>query len=276
MPAPTTGSPGEGILDRWGMHLEVGAVVVATVGFVLGARSVDPGSVYRGLDAWQYLGNALSLQTGDGALYHPFRDPLHAALVAKLSGPAGGLREAAEWISLLSVTATIPLVWGLGRVAFGRLVGLLAMVLWVENPDIYLFGGYHGSYALLGAATTAGLGATLLAVHRDLRWTVVAGLAMGLAWATDQRAISWTLVASVGLALSGWRHPAWRRRLGASLGLLVLAGTLGTASGTLAPVPLASLSERVLNQRTKTAISGPAWRPGQLDDGSQTLPCEDP
>ena len=85
------------------------------------------------------------------------------------------------WVIALSV-ASIPMVFGLGRRAFNRWVGLVAAVVWTVIPYAIHFGRIARTES---AATLFGLVALYGCVRAwrepRLRWWVLAGLGVGLA-----------------------------------------------------------------------------------------------
>ena len=184
-------------------------VAAAVAWYFCATTHVSPGDRDMGLDPWQYLGNALAVARGEWGLFHPWRGVLHGWLVGKLMVPVGDLRRAAELLSLVSMCGAVLGTWFLGRLLLGRWVGILAAWMFAIQPDLALFGMYHGVYGLLTVLVVLGL--------IGLAWTVrtmeagrsfwvaafVTGALFGLAWASDGRGLGIGIAGAVGLVVVG-------------------------------------------------------------------------
>ncbi|MES2645147.1 MAG: hypothetical protein V4850_37010 [Myxococcota bacterium] len=226
-----------------------------------------------GTDWFAYLGNAVAAGDREWAQYHDWRGPLHAWACLALVPLSSGLIAASQHLSLLCATALVPLTWWIGRMLLGRWPALLATALLAGWADLRLFAVYSTPYALLAATGTLGIALTVASQKRPVL-VVPAGIALGLAIATDLRGVPFAvavvlaaLLAAVPRSENAW--PRERLRRVAVVGGLALATTL-TGAGLLGalPVRLVPLTEQVALQRDLNAREGV----GACDPQGDTLP----
>ncbi len=283
-----------GARPRVPARVEVPAVVVITALFVASALPVlDPGRPI-GTDWMSYLKNAIAIATGDWGLYQRWRGPGYAWASLGATALTGSLVAGSILVSFLAATALVPLTALLGRRIAGPEAGILAAALMAGWADLRIHAVSSTPYALYAALVLAGTVAILgpgaaraadgtsgppapgPATRRGWSpWRAggracLAGLAFGLAFATDQRAApiaGIVIIGEVGATAVDWlrsRGAAARSlgppRPGLRLATLALAALVATAvgAGTVAtfPVPLLSLDEQVALQRDLHAREG--------------------
>ena len=125
--------------------------------------------------------------------------------------------------------ATVYLTYRLGRVAFGRTVGLLAAAVLAVAPGAVYYADTARVDVPEACFTTAALLAGLAVMRRgQVRDYLIAGLLAGLAMSTKQTAV-WVVPALVLAHAFHARRPALAdRRLALMLGALVAGGLIGT------------------------------------------------
>lgn len=247
------------------------AVVAGVVAAFAVSVAVLPSADQPMGDGWmRYLRNAVVLQEHEWGRWQQWRAPLHAWICLRLAGPAGGLVEANQWVSAVSVTLSLPLSWWIGRRAVGRwpaLVGLGILAGWADlrvlalqtipYPLLTLFllaAVVCAAEALLGHAGAPAPGAERRrADRRPYPWALGAGVFMGLAWGTDLRGSALT-AALCGLAVLACAHPRvrWRGLVVAGC-IAVVAVPLSMVLLGLVEVELFSLQEQVKLQRNLNA-----------------------
>ncbi len=235
----------------WRLLAELALVLGAATALLVRVRLATPHDVLSGLDAWQYLGNALAVAEGDAALFHPWRGPLHAWILAALMGPVGSLREAAAWVSALGVAGMVPLCWWLGRTLAGPVAGLLGALLLAATPELVPIGASHGAYGLFALLCSAGF-ALACAARGSPGW-IGAGVLFGLAALCDGRGLVFAGAAAAGLLLARQR---WQGRVGPALLLLLAFGLVRVMAIPLQPVEPLPVAEQVQVQRARTAKAG--------------------
>jgi len=150
--------------------------------------------------------------------------PGHPAALA-IGEWLGGL----QWVTTVSATLTVPLVFGIARRLFDQRTALLSLPMLLVSP-YFLF----SSATLLAHSTVAVLLMTFvyaaLRVHEDpctIRWWLLVGLSLG--WAGLTRPFSAPAFAApwlVWLAVRLWRARSPRASIGAGVCALVVIGAL--------------------------------------------------
>lgn len=223
----------------------VALTVALTLQFVVRVVLLPNADQPLGTDWFAYLKNAVALAEGDWDAWHRWRGPLHAALCVVLTPVAGGLLEASQLLSLLSIAACIPMTaWLAGRLTSPS-VGLTAAALLALWPDLLLFARYSTPYALLTAVLLAAAAAAVKTTE-DARWGWVTGVFLAATTLTDARGPVLAGMVLVGLLLR--RTPL---RSGAVAGLTWVA--ISGAVFTVFPVDLVPLADQIGLQRDLNA-----------------------
>ena len=222
-----------------------GIVVLLTGQFVVRVLLLPTADQPLGTDWFAYLRNAVALADGDWDAWHRWRGPLHAALCVVLTPIAGGLVEASQLLSLVCLTATIPMTAALVGRLTSRSVGFTAAALLALWPDLTLFARYSTPYALLTAVLLASAWCAARA-REDGRWAAGTGVFLAATVLTDARGP--VLAATVVAGMFLLRLPL--RRVALATGVAV--GVAGTVY-TVFPVDLVPLAEQVGLQRDLNA-----------------------
>lgn len=241
-------------------RLEGLVVIGLTLAFLARAAALPVRDQPIGTDWLPYLNNAIAIAEGDWPSYHRWRGPLHAWLSLKLIPVGGGLVEASQLLALVAQTACLPLTWCLGRLTLGRWPALFGTILLASWPDPLVFARMSTPYPLLAVlfllgATLTAASLTASSLKGRLLWAVPAGVALGLAVATDVR--GGTLAAGV-VAAAILAAILERTRRGLVVALLVggLSAGVGEAIVTRLPVQLMSLRDQIALQRDLNAREG--------------------
>jgi hypothetical protein len=208
-------------------HPDVAALVLV-LGVATALRLVffPRAPVFIGGDSSQYYVPAAALLNGEGfplPLKRPPLYPLFVALVGWLSG--GDLRAVVALQHVLGA-ATAGLVYGVGRLTFGRGVGVLSGLAAALSGGLLIYEHYILTEGLFTFLLTLGIFLFLVGLRGHGEWYVAGGLALGLATLTRPHAIVLLLLGPlvVGLCERRWR-PAVR------------AGALAGAAAALVIVP---------------------------------------
>ena len=200
-----------------------GALIALTVaGAVLRAivagQSVfaDELSTYW-ISATHGLGGVLSLMYSSGRIQHAEITPPVSFLASWLSTRLGDSPELLRLPALLAGTATIPLVYALGRRAVSGPAGLLAAAVTAFSPFMIYYSAEARAYGIMMLLVGVAVLAMLIALDtgRD-RWWVVCAVAMAGAFLTHYTS---AFVLAVAMVWALVLHPAARRRT-----LLAIAG----------------------------------------------------
>lgn len=181
-------------------------------------------------DSDDYLWPGYALAHGLGFDPELRRTPLYSLFIALVFGAGGNLATLTVVQHALGVL-TAGLTYGLGRMTFGPIAGLLAgLALAVAGPTL-IYEHYLMSEALFTLLLTLALLALALALRRGTTgWLLAAGLAVALAALT--RPIGQALIPiGIGmaflLALPRWRDGTRRAMIVAAGLLLLLAPWMG-------------------------------------------------
>lgn len=254
--APTPAGPS----PRATRALDALLVGGATLAFAAGAASLPTRDTPLGTDWFAYLRNVVVLDGGDWDAWQTWRAPGHAVAVWLLVEPAGGLIEASQLVSLLALSATIPLTFALGRLLLGPWPARLGALLVAGWPEARLFARASTPYPLLAVLFLAGLTATVAALRagpddrRPKVWVPLAGLSLGLATVTDVRGAGLTAVVVVACLVAA----PWMGARAAAVGLGVggLAWGVHALAYAAFPVELVPLTEQIALQRDLNATEG--------------------
>jgi 4-amino-4-deoxy-L-arabinose transferase-like glycosyltransferase len=153
-------------------------------------------------DSYQYFRPAHALITGDGFPLPLKRPPVYPVFMAGVGSLLGqDLRHLTTVQHLLGV-ATGALVYGVGRLTFGRAVGLLAGLATVLSGGLLIYEHYILSEAVFTFLLVLGVLLYLLGVRRGGGWWgAAAGVSIALAALTRPHAQALLLLAPVAVVL---------------------------------------------------------------------------
>ena len=202
-------------------------VFVVGVGAALRVVFFDRAPVFIGGDTSQYYLPAHALLNGEGfplPLKRPPLYPLFMALVGRALGPDLHVLVAVQHVLGL---ATAALAYGIGRLCFGRVVGLLSGLVAAVSGALLIFEHYVLTESLFTFLLALAVFLVLLGLRRTARgWYVAGGLAIGLATLTRPHAQVLLLIVPLVAAI-------WYRRWRPTARATVL--TLGAAALVLLP-----------------------------------------
>ena len=214
---------------RW-PTLIVTALTVAglAVRFPIAGQSIfaDELSTYW-ISATHGLGGVLSLMYGTGQIPHAEITPPLSFLLFWLSSRLGHAPELLRLPSLIAGTATIPLVFAIGRRTVGVVAALLAAALTTLSPFMIYYSTEARAYGLMMLAVLLSTLGILLALETGrARWWVLYAVSACAAFYLHYTSV---FVLGVEVVWVLWAHPPARRP--------VLWATLGAAAGVLPWVP---------------------------------------
>jgi 4-amino-4-deoxy-L-arabinose transferase-like glycosyltransferase len=185
----------------------LGLVLVAAAAIRLAFLFRAP-PLYVGGDSQTYLLPAVELLQGvgfDPDIKRPPAYPLFLAGLLAFFGPdLQGVNLAQHVLGIITAGAT----WGIGRLTYGRIAGLLAGLLTAINGPLLISEHYIMAESLATCLVALGVLATIAAARRP-SWhkLLAAGLLFGLAGAAHQRTLMLVGLVPLGLLLAnrGWR-----------------------------------------------------------------------
>src|SRR4051812_44226234 len=212
--------------DRWSRAVIVAVIALSLLGG--GLRAVQSASPDLGNRSSDERGYARVAKTFEGGHFHgtslhwPPGAPLMFAIADRIH-PTHDLRLA-YWSQALVGTALIPLVFLLGLLAWGPVVGLLAAFLVAIYPPYVVMGGQLLAEPLGTLFLVGGL-AALLAAWRtpDRRMLALAGLLLGAMVLTRTDLI---LVPGILAVLTAWFLRRDGRAAALKAGAIVLAAAI--------------------------------------------------
>jgi 4-amino-4-deoxy-L-arabinose transferase-like glycosyltransferase len=225
---PPPAGAGRGSASLIDAVLVVGVVLVAAL---VRARFVSAGApTFVTPDSDDYLWPGFALASGLGFEPELRRTPLYPIFIATVLGAGGNLATLAVVQHALGAI-TAGLTFGLGRVAFGgivgRLAGLLAGLMVAISGPLIVYEHYLMSEALFTLTLTLALLALVVALRTPSRWWLfAAGAAVALAASTrpvGQALVPVALGLPFLLALPAWRSGLKRAALIAAGIAVVLA-----------------------------------------------------
>ncbi len=162
------------------------------------------------ISATHSLGDVLSLLYSTGKIHHAEITPPLSFLASWLTTRLGKSPELLRLPALIAGTATIPLVYALGRRMVGRWAALLACALTALSPFMIYYSAEARAYGLLMVLVTATTLSMLLALDTGRRrWWVVYAVCTAAAFYTHYTCL---FVFAVQLAWLLWTRPEARRR----------------------------------------------------------------
>ncbi|MBA2449361.1 MAG: glycosyltransferase family 39 protein, partial [Chloroflexi bacterium] len=201
-------------------------ILILAVGGALRLAFFPRAPVFIGGDTSQYYVPAAALLNGEGfplPLKRPPLYPLFMAFVGWGLGP--DLRGLVAVQHVLGLGVAL-LAYGIGRLAFGRLVGLLSGLAAAVSGGLLIYEHYVLTEALFTFLLALAVFLSMLALRRDaVGWYVVSGLAIGLATLTRPHAlVLLLLVPLVALHYRRRGRPTLRAAVvaGAAAGLLLV------------------------------------------------------
>jgi len=201
-------------------------ILILAVGGALRLAFFPRAPVFIGGDTSQYYLPAAALLNGEGfplPLKRPPLYPLFMAFVGWGLGP--DLRGLVAVQHVLGLGVAL-LAYGIGRLAFGRLVGLLSGLAAAVSGGLLIYEHYVLTEALFTFLLALAVFLSMLALRRDaVGWYVVSGLAIGLATLTRPHAlVLLLLVPLVALHYRRRGRPTLRAAVvaGAAAGLLLV------------------------------------------------------
>jgi hypothetical protein len=216
--SPAVGAAGEGAAARARGRrvspavLAVAALTVAgaVLRVIVARQSVfaDELSTYW-ISATHSLGDVLSLLYSTGKIHHAEITPPLSFLASWLTTRIGKSPELLRLPALIAGTATIPLVYALGRRVVGRWAALLACALTALSPFMIYYSAEARAYGLLMFLVTASTLSMLLALDTGRRrWWVVYAVCSADAFYTHYTCL---FVLGVQLVWLLWTRPEARR-----------------------------------------------------------------
>ncbi len=161
------------------------------------------------ISATHGLGGVLSLLYSTGRIHHAEITPPLSFLASWLTTRIGKSPELLRLPALIAGTATIPLVYALGRRAVGARAALLASALTALSPFMIYYSAEARAYGLLMFLLTASTLSMLLALDTGRRrWWVVYALCSAAAFYTHYTCL---FVLGVQLVWLLWTRPEARR-----------------------------------------------------------------
>lgn len=186
----------------------IALLVITLVASVLRATFFPSAPIFTHGDSQQYYEPARALLDGRGLDLGYKRVPLYPLLIAVSTFLLGeNLRGLVVLQHLLGV-ATALLTYGVGRLTFGRAIGLLSGLAAAVSGGLLLYEQFLMSETLFTFLLTAAIFLYLAGLRRDaIGLYVVSGLAMGLAALTRPHGLLLPVLAPlVGLlVVRGWR-----------------------------------------------------------------------
>ncbi len=157
-------------------------LIVLTLGAALRLAFFPRAPVLVHGDSYQYYRPAAALLTGDGFPLPLKRPPLYPAFVAVVGWGLGeDMRRLAAVQHLLGL-GTAALTYGIGRLTFGRRVGLLAGLAAALSGGLLVYEHYILTEALFAVLVALAVFLLLLGLRRDSLWLCASsGLVIGLA-----------------------------------------------------------------------------------------------
>jgi hypothetical protein len=161
------------------------------------------------ISATHSLGGVLSLLYSTGKIHHAEITPPLSFLASWLTTRIGKSPELLRLPALIAGTATIPLVYALGRRTVGRWAALLATALTALSPFMIYYSAEARAYGLLMFLLTATTLSMLLALDTGRRrWWVVYAVCSAAAFYTHYTCL---FVLGAQLVWLLWTRPAARR-----------------------------------------------------------------
>ena len=241
--APLAGRRGRS--RAWAPIAPVVALTLIGLGFriVVAHQSVfaDELSTYW-ISVTHGLGGVLSLLYSTGHIHYAEITPPLSFLASWLTTRVGHSAELLRLPALIAGTATIPLVYALGRRAVGRRAGLLAAALTALSPFMIYYSAEARAYGLMMFFTTGSTLAMLLALEtRRRRWWVLYAVASCAAFYTHYTCV---FVLAAQLVWLLWAH-SWARRPAIIANVAAAAGVLPWLPGLIND--LRSPTEKILS-----------------------------
>ena len=202
-----------------------------------------------GADAGEWALNAQMIRGGDTHLLDQHRGPPFPIAIALARSFATDLAHAGHLVTALAWSLRPFVLYALGRICGGRLVGIFAALLSVSLLPLYYSAAKYGVDAFLTTMLPLAL-ASVGPARRFPMWAWVAGVVVGVAMLTHLTAVAW---AAPALLLLWWRGDAserpisaWARPLLFGSGLLALLLLAHTTFGLIGKTALLqSVSEGV-------------------------------
>jgi hypothetical protein len=237
-------SPGR----SWAPAAAVLALTLVGLGFriILAHQSVfaDELSTYW-ISVDHGLGGVLSLLYGTGRIHYAEISPPLSFLASWLTTRAGHSPELLRLPALIAGTATIPLVYALGRRAVGRRAALLATALTALSPFMIYYSAEARAYGLMMFFTVSSTLAMLLALEtRRRRWWMLYAVASCAAFYTHYTCV---FVLAAQLLWLLWSHREARRA--------ALIANLAAAAGVLPWLPGLINNVRSPTEKILSALS---------------------
>jgi hypothetical protein len=161
------------------------------------------------ISATHSLGGVLSLLYSTGKIHHAEITPPLSFLASWLTTRIGKSPELLRLPALIAGTATIPLVYALGRRMVGRWAALLACALTALSPFMIYYSAEARAYGLLMFLVTASTLSMLLALDTGRRrWWVIYAVCTAAAFYTHYTCL---FVFGVQLVWLLWTRPEGRR-----------------------------------------------------------------
>jgi 4-amino-4-deoxy-L-arabinose transferase-like glycosyltransferase len=192
-----------GVRGAVARHPDLAALsLIVIVGAALRVAFSPGAPVFVHGDSYQYFRPAHAVMTGDGFPLPLKRPPVYPVFMAGVGSLLGeDLRHLTTVQHILGV-ATGALVYGVGRLTFGRGVGLLAGLATVLSGGLLIYEHYVLSEAVFTFLLVLGVLLYLLGVRRGGGWWgAAAGVTIGLAALTRPHAQALLLLAPIAVVL---------------------------------------------------------------------------
>src|SRR5919197_839416 len=176
-------------------------VGLCAVGLAVRLAFTTRAPVFATKDSFEYFQPAFNLVNGLGFELALRRPPIYSLFAAGVMSLLGQNLAALVFVQHLLGVASVGLTYWLGRLTFGRPVGLLAGLLAALDSVLIMYEHYVLSEALFTPLLLVACLAFVAALRQDRPgWYLLAGLALGLAVLARPVAQSVLLAVPIGLA----------------------------------------------------------------------------